>query len=321
MNKKQFVAILILVVLMLLLAPASALAKPDPKGKPTSEPTEEAGNNLSFPVIAVDGFAITPFVTPSFTVAYTGLYPGLTAEEIAALVGAGPWYAQKTEGNEWQADFDDQSTAVDVTYIDWGDNIESVYPKVRTPFRLEVTLYKDLGEGNEMTAYTMAVLEYPSSSTELQGTNNITYDNQYATVISTQPKLVIQYLEGVPADAELTWDTSGYWVYEIVDEGEDPVTITPNIIPVSFAPELNVGGKYIFGASEGGWKPTLTGYYRITFYVPSGSGVSLASAEIRNYADLFTGTASEGTAATPVVVPTDNLTYVDVQVMGKGSRK
>ena len=51
-----------------------------------------------------------------------------------------------------------------------------------------------------MTAYTMAVLEYPSSSTELQGTNMTTYDNPWATVVSGQPKLVIQYLGDDPPE-------------------------------------------------------------------------------------------------------------------------
>ena len=47
--------------------------------------------------------------------------------------------------------------------------------------------------------------------------------------------------------------------------------VSPLEIPVSFAPELNVGGKYIFGASEGGWKPASLGWFRITFYLSKGS--------------------------------------------------
>ncbi len=56
---------------------------------------------------------------------------------------AGSWYAQKVDGNVWQADFE-STGAIDVTFIDWGDNIESVNPKTLRPFRLEVTLYKDV---------------------------------------------------------------------------------------------------------------------------------------------------------------------------------
>ena len=294
MNVRRFVTAMILLALMLTMAPITVTAK---KGGGETTPA----NNLSFPAIAVDGFAITSLTTPSFTVPYAGTYPGLTAAEIAWLQDNGPWYPQKTTGNTWQADFV-SATTVDVSYIDWGDNIEAVNPTVRRPFRLEVTLYKQLD--TPMTAYTMAVLEYPSSADELQGTNTTTYENNFATVISAQPKLVIQYL-GTSVPETMTW-LGTKW-----DIGA--------IVPVSFAPELNVGGKYVFGASVGGWKPTQAGYYRITFYAPVGSGVNLTSAQIGNYTDFSTGTppAGEGTAATPVVDATNNLTYVDVLVIGR----
>lgn len=296
----SFAALVVTVVLVLGL-PAGAMAK----GRP---PVTETTNNLSFPAIAVDGFGIAPLATPSFSVPYAGDYPGLTVDEIAALQTAGPWYPQKTDGNAWQADFAAQ-TAEAVTYVDWGDNIESVSPVVRRPFRLEVVLFKDLLEAT-MTGYTMAVLEYPSSATELQGANTTQYESRYATVISSRPTLVIQfYGEAVPAG--LTW-TGTAWS-------------AGTAVPVSFAPELNVGGKYIYGASVGGWKPTVAGWYRITFFVPTGSGVDLSGAQIGNYADLF-GTVplppegevlaeAEGGGATPVVDGTNNLSYADVYVM------
>lgn len=147
------IAVVGLIVLMLL--PAQAFSK----GKPVVETT----NNLSFPAIAVDGFSISP-VLSSFNVPYVGTYPELTTEEIDALIAVGPWYAQQTAGNVWQAEFKNGVDLEDraVTYVDWGDNIESINPKVRRPFRLEVTLYKELTE--PMTAYKMAVLEYPSET-------------------------------------------------------------------------------------------------------------------------------------------------------------
>jgi hypothetical protein len=282
------------------------LNSPGTKARPV--PGVEVSNNLSFPAIAVDGYTITPLSVSSFTVPYTGTYPGLTDEEIALAQANGPWYPQKTTGNLWQADYVN-SINEDVTYVDWGDNIESVNPKIRTPFRLEVTLYKALT--TTMTAYTMGLLEYPSSSKELQGTNNTTYENNYATIVSSQPKLVIQYLgSSVPY---LTWDATIYrWTLE--DES------VPTNIPVSFAPELNVGGKYIFGASSGGWKPTVVGYYRVTFYIPSSSGISLKYAIVANASNDFSG-PTEGTASFPAVDSTNNLTYVDLLVRAGGSRK
>jgi len=280
---------------MLALIPGTVFAKKGGGEDPS------AINNLSFPAIAVDGFSITPLATPSFTVIYAGDYSGLTADEIAWLQANGPWYPQKTSGNAWQADFVNQG-AEDVTYIDWGDNIESVNPALRSTFRLEVTLYKQLSE--PMTAYKMAVLENPSSPTELQGTNMATYENSYATVVSARPKMVIQYLgASVPA---LTWDADAL-KWKLEDSSY------PTAVSVNFAPELNVGGKYIFGASSGGWKPTSLGYYRLTFYIPNESTINLAIANVRNYADLFTGTG-EGTAATPMIDTDNNLTFVDVLV-------
>jgi hypothetical protein len=281
-------------MLIVALVPAIALAK----GKPPVETT----NNLSFPAIAVDGFAITD-VVEAFVAPYTGLYPGLTEDEIAWLVANGPWYPQKTTENKWNAQFASQS-AEDVTYIDWGDNVESVSPKLRAPFRLEMTLYKALE--TPMTAYTMATLEYPSSSSELQGTNTTTYDGYYATVVSGSPKLVVQYL-GTKVPADLTWNGTA-WV-------KSDSTI-PAIVPVSFGPELNVGGKYVYGASQGGWKPTSLGYYRITFYVPSGSGVNLALGVIANASTGFTP-PTEGKAFA-VLVPDLNLTYIDVLATASG---
>ncbi len=289
---RNYVKVAMFIVIILVLAVAApALGKGKPSGG------ETAVNNLSFPAIAVDGFPIAT-VAPSFTMPYTGTYPGLTADAIALLTASGPWYAQKTV-NKWQAEFVTQSTEA-VTYVDWGDNIESNNPKVGAPTRLEVTLYKELAlhpSGPTMTGYTMAVLEYPSSSTELQGTNTLPYESLWATVVSGQPKLVIQFL-GTTIPTTMTWLGTQWDSY--------------TIIPQTFAPELNVGGKYIFGASQGGWKPANRGYYRITFYVPGGTGVSLATAVVGN----ASGTA--GTAATPKVDGAQNLTYVDVLVVAKG---
>ena len=222
---------------------------------------------------------------------------------------------QKTEGNKWQAEWKTVGS-VNVTFIDWGDVIESVNPKLRRPFRLEVTLYKVEGS---MHGYEMALLEYPSSMDEVQGTNGELYNPGYAAVISNQPKLVLQYIEDLDHEI-LYWDEADYrWKAPNV-EG-DP--IVPPIIPVTFSTELNVGGKYIYGASKGGWKPDQPGFYRVTFYVPENSDISFTTAVIGNAADYLQSPramaeSEEGGAATPFVVPEHNLTYVDVLVVAGG---
>jgi hypothetical protein len=295
-------------------AGSTALAAPPP-GKGNRPPVETT-NNLSFPAIAADGFSITELQTTSFLVEYTGDYPGLTEDEILWLEDNGPWYAQKTAGNAWQAGFalNTVGTDVPVTCVDWGDNIESNNPKLRRPFRLEVVLFKDMG-ATTLKRYTMEELEYPSSANELQGTNTNSFDFQWATVVSSLPDLVVQYLGTTAPTTAPTWDANiSQW------KGYP-------VVPVTFAVELNVGGKYIFGASEGGWKPDALGWYRITFYAPQTSDVRLdQGAVVGNF--LETGviptcteavsTEAEGGAGKPVIDPLNNLSYVDVQVVGGG---
>jgi len=285
------------------------------------------GNNLSFPALSVDGYPINAITTTQFTVPYTGPYTGLSAEEIAALEASGPWYAQKTEGDTWQADYlTDQTVAV--TYVDWGDVIESVNPKVGRPFRVEVQLYKLLNEwsefnpdpdtGNGMTGYVMAMLANPSSPDEVQGNNTLTYEGNLATVVSNEWKLRIQRCgDAIPEAPDLYWN---------VDRWVSP-TITCTDDPISFAVELNVGGKLIYGASTGGWKVNSAGWYRITFYSPQTTNMSLVGATVANYDDfkaapepVLEAESEEGDegAATPVVDDVNNLSYVDVLAVTSG---
>ncbi len=268
--------------------------------------TETLVNNLSFPALLASDYSLTKLPSNSFVKIYDGDYPGLTASEIAALTTTGPWYPQKTEGNYWQADYASLGSNV-VSFVDWGDNIESMNPVLNRPFRLEVVLFAAV---SSMTAYNMALLEYPSSLNELQGTNTTTYLSNWATVATNSAKLVIQKFPLNPP-VEPVWNVNGYW------EGLE----TPSNI--SFAMELNIAGKLIYGASEGGWKPTEIGNYRITFYTPSNM-VDLSHAIIDNYANYISpstiavsAASSEG-AGFPIVDVNNNLTYVDVKVVTSG---
>ena len=267
---------------------------------------EPAGNNLSFPVFAIDGYAISA-VQENLTVEYSGPYDGLTAEELLYLEANGPWYAQKVVGNVWQAEFSNANEPLEVTFIDWGDVIESVNPVVGRPFRLETTMYVDISD-DPMNGYTMAMLAFPSSPKEAQGTNGVLYDANWATVVSSSPTLIIQRLmpEALP-----NWNSeAGMWT------GEGVLAPLANFM---FAPELNVGGKYIYGASTGGWRPTIDGTYRLTFFMRGTTNISVVNAVIGNYSG---NTADqwglpENRAATAVVDPVNNLSYVDVTVVRK----
>ncbi len=308
MKARRLVTVLMLVSLLLALNFEMTAAKGGPGGGGGGGGGGETavGNNLSFPVIYADGFTISA-VTQSLTVPYVGPYADLSEEQMAALEGS-TWYAQKVEGNTWQAGTLPPGGTVPIYGIDWGDNIEAVNPTVGRPFRLEVVLYKKLDA--PATAYTMAVLAFPSSPKEVQGTNGVTFTSDYATVVSRQPALTIQYIQGLDP-AALTWSVDRW----VTPDG------APRVTPVGFGTELNVAGKYIYGASEGGWKPDQAGVYRITYYIKAPTQLSLGSAIIVNSSELVTPTASiladEGSAATPVVDAANNLTYVDVTVVGK----
>lgn len=267
-----------------------------------------AGNNLSFPAVAADGFGITAVSTALFATPYDGPYTGLTDEDIAALAGH-TWYAQKTDGNVWQAAYrvNPVGTPVHLYGVDWGDNVEAVDPLLGQPFRLEVTLYEKLTE--PLAGYTMRVLANPSSPDEAQGTNTTTYPSDFATVASNLPKLDIQYLGDTPTTG-LVWNGSAW-------------TRDGDILPfttVTFGPELNVAGKYVYGAAEGGWRPVQTGTYRLTMRFPA-SDISLTDAVIGNYADWAAGTETtteeETGAAKPVIDTANNITYVDVTVVDR----
>jgi hypothetical protein len=301
-RRSKAVLSLSVVTALALLVPVGALAKGPPVRVETT-------NNLSFPAIAVDGFAITDLEAPSFVDIYSGPYTGLSAEQLALVQGKDIYAQKDPDGdgvvNKWQADYASQP-AVDVDVIDWGDNIESVDAFVRRPFRLEVVLF-DNTLLEPMTGYNMLMLANPSSPDEVQGTDTTTYPSESATVISSKPKLVIQAL-GDADPANLTWDVnSSRWL-----NGTAALPTTS----IGFAPELNVAGKYIYGASTGGWKPTVAGVYRVTFYIPTDTAVNLRLAEIAAPIpeEEVTAEAEEGGGATPQIDRTNNLTYVDITV-------
>ena len=327
-SNARWAVVLTLIVVLVFAVAGGAIAQkggipgaPPDKGGGGGGHTDTATNNLSFPAIAADNFSISGPVTELLTVPYTGDYTGLTEEELTALEGF-DWYAQKVDGNKWQALFELAGSAPVYVYgVDWGDNIESVSPTVRNPYRLELVLYDEAADwpatSEQDNAYTMALLANPSSPDEIQGTNGVPYNSAFATVVSVKPKLLIQditnYLD--PDDPELTWDGTR-WVSG---------TAVPAPTYPTFAPELNVAGKYIFGGSRGGWKPATAGVYRVTFYLPTDSSISLASAGLGNLVGglwnwideppITTAEADEGDpVATPVLLRDKNLTYVDLTV-------
>lgn len=313
MFRKLLTTFVILVVIASLAPAAMAFAK----GKPPVEST----NNLSFPVIWSEGVKMTvagTMLQASLAAPYDINLDGFITE--ADMLDCGGTlayaYAQKTVGNIWQAENAVATAPVYISEIDWGDSLESVDMKVRRPVRIELSLYKLLD--TPMTGYTMVMLANPSSPDEVQGacattnpgdnTTALTYAGTESTVYSPYGKLVLQKI----GDAStLTWNGTQW-----VGDASAPISI-------SFAGELNVGGKVIYGLSTGGWKPTEIGTYRITFYLPTDKNTFFdENTIIRLATETEVVITEEGgdVGGTASVDWANNLTYIDINVVAGGGR-
>lgn len=229
----------------------------------------KAGNNLSFPVIWSDGVVKSLRGTYGDPV-FGGLY--FTADNYN-------WYVQNDPLNEWQAQSvnavtEGFETPVEVTTIDWGDNLEAKAWPFGSQIRVETVLYKTLT--TPMTAFTMQI-EDPTQSglTEVWGTNGVTYDSYEATVYSGTAKLVIQKLLKDREDSTLTttWDpTRSAWTGDIGTPLFESGVWNAVDGPTAYSAEINVQGKVIYGYN---WVTRKTasgaGDYRITFVLDPSS--------------------------------------------------
>lgn len=314
-------------------------------GKPV---TESITNNLSFPVIWSEGIALVqpvPLSSSKFTIPYDVSGDGKITD--ADKIDGYYQFAQKNPGNVWQAGTYTPTgvQTINVSTVDWGDSLESRPLSVGKPVRVELTLYKDLTGGDivdaagtsvtSLTTFPMNVLANPSSPNEVQGAGATEYPinagdittveddrlnaipGTQATVYSPYTKLVIQQLVGDVPDGYLTWDgNNNKW---IDPDPTDAIGVKDPLTGITFAGELNVGGKVIYGLSQGGWRPTSTGEYRITFSLPVNGNAQLDQAEVINVG----GEANTGYTKPQILADAiTNLSYIDVQVItGGGGRQ
>ena len=334
--------VLVFVLIIALLAPAGA-AWADPggggkggfiggggKGGGGGGHTETAGNNLSFPVIMVDGVLLLPgtFGIDKFE------NPFLEPSGFAPDAEGVWWFPQKTEGNSWQA----ESSILDgadclVDEVDWGDSLESVPMKVGRPVRIEASFYKtDLV--TPMKAYAMTMLANPSSPDEVQGAgvenwswsvDDATFlgspKTSYipeATIYSPGVKLVIQKI--LDPVATLSWDeTTTQWTSVSADAIGTPIR------PI-FSSELNVGGKVIYGLSQGGWRPSTVGVYRLTIFLEGGvenntqltGNTQIRQSIPEESVNALEDEGEEPSGGTAQIDSLHNLTYIDINVVTGG---
>lgn len=248
--------------------------------------SEEGGNNLSFPVIWAEGVAVTLPGEPGVEPVLDGnwwYWWGTTPEgdplscppdpqnnaicEDGSSPGGGAVrvFVQQDTGNVWQAGTADWSAApVDVTWIDWGDNLEAVDWNIRSMVRTEVVLLQDLAPEDAMTEYLMRHLSglginemWGVETTGNPPVAQIVDPNLQATIFSPCARLTIQRLNVLRDDArlsDLVWVPGIGWT-EGPGVGWD--LINPAIFnqavheagdgPGFYNAEVNVKGKVIFG--------------------------------------------------------------------------
>lgn len=253
-------------------------------GKPVSE---DAGNNLSYPVIWAEGVQKTLRGTPEMIPVLDGEWWhwwGIEGEDPATTVilscppdpddeafcddslvgsvgdppGEGSYrsYLQQDEWNVWQAEHAVAPAPLSVDWIDWGDNLESVDWYTRSQVRTEVVLIKDLE--TPMGAYEMLHtagwgIEEVHGLAVLDGVAQ-GYLSDQATVYSHCARLTIQRLAVAREDPvldQLAWVPGSGWIYP------EPGVINPPIFnlpvyeggdgPGYYSAEINVKGKVIYG--------------------------------------------------------------------------
>ena len=273
---------------------------------------EVATNNLSVPVIWSDGKTMT----------LPGVYGAPVFGGTPITIDGVKYYENGDPANQWQAQTltSTPATPVDVSFVDWGDNLESRAWSTKAQIRVETTLRQNLT--SPMTGFTMKSLGGVDKD-EIWGTDTKTYDaslaNPGALVYSGAARLTIQQLTKPAADAKLTWNPStDLW------EGDALAPTFNSGAWADYGAEINASGGIVYGYN---WKPTVGGYYRITFSLESDNAVSgvtlnthfdttqiFASAEETETVTKVKGgtTAGGGVAAVDVA---NDLSYIDLTVL------
>jgi hypothetical protein len=345
------------------------------------KPDAEAGNNLSFPVIWAEGVTKVLPGTPGMAPELEGVWwyqwgtngtdPDVTPASCAPdpddnaycddglPLSVGPLpgadaadnplplakaYLQKDKLNTWQAGSADWSAApVNVDWIDWGDNLESLAWTLRSQVRTEVVLFQDLDV--PMLEYQMrhtsgwgidevhGLAADPGTDTALLGPGT------QATVYSYCARLTIQKLavsRDDPALADLIWVSGEGWTEP---EGYETDLINSHLFngsvheggdgPGYYSAEINVKGRIIYGYT---WNVRSlnegAGDYRLTFSFDETCGTaSLNTYFVEGTTEIMVPLEEEevvieaepvSTGGVGVLDFDNNLTYIDISIVEKG---
>ncbi|GAA4280944.1 hypothetical protein GCM10022260_13650 [Gaetbulibacter aestuarii] len=336
-----------------------------PGGGGHEPPTETAGNNLSFPVIFADGGTkVLPGTMEAYSLQGVWWYvwgedpvdpqaplyscQPLDTDESLCSDGSVPGdgistlfkaYIQKDPDNVWQA----YNTSVppgetlNIDWVDWGDDLESIAWKINSKVRTEVVLLEDIDSVTEFAMRhvdSWGIDEVHGAQTTLNN-EPIYGPGTQATVYTPNGRLTVQKLNFNKSSIDpsrLTWIPGTGWTET---NPEDPNIINEAIFdqavseagtgPEYFNAEINVKGKIMFGYT---WDVSSLnegeGYYRMTFSFDEGDE-ALGTAKFNEFTQIIVAEEEEetvsvaeeggpGSGGVPVMDPSNNLTYIDILV-------
>ncbi|GGK18188.1 hypothetical protein GCM10007962_10470 [Yeosuana aromativorans] len=333
---------------------------------------ETAGNNLSFPVIFADGGSkVLPGTMGAYSLEGVWWYvwgedpidpqaPLYSCEPLdntsgKCKDGSDPGdgistvykaYIQKDAKNIWQA----YNTSVpagetlNIDYVDWGDNLESLDWTLTSQVRTEMVLLQDIDSVTEFSMRhvdSWGIDEVHGLQTTLQ--DQVIYGpGTQATVYTPNARFTVQKLNVASLDQvtdKLSWEPKMGWTE--VNPSDNMVNDAIFNMAVSEAgdgpgyynAEINVKGKIIYGytwnvreMNEG------SGYYRLTFSFDEGNE-AIGTAKFDEFTQIIVPIEEEestetakttetqeapGGGGTAVMDWLNNLTYMDVYIKAKG---
>ena len=335
---------------------------------------ETGGNNLSFPVIFADGGSkVLPGTLGQYSLEGVWWYvwgedpidpqaPLYSCEPLdntsgKCKDGSTPGdgnspvykaYIQKDLKNVWQA-YNAPVPAgetLNVDWVDWGDNLESLAWKINSKVRTEMVLYEDI---DSVTQFSMRHVDSWGID-EVHGLQATLEDEPVygpgtqATVFTPNARFTIQKLnykrESIDP-SRLTWIPETGWTEaasENVDIINEPIfnqaVSEAGDGPAFFNAEINVKGKIMFGYT---WDVNKLnqgeGYYRITFSFDEGNA-AIGTAKFDEFTQIIVAEEEEGeeepteaakvteiaeeggpgNGGVGIMDPANNLTYMDILI-------
>lgn len=293
---------------------------------------EEAGNNLSVPLLWSEAAYPPPITTP-VTEQFEGVVESghvVARDETSAECDGA---LQKDAGNVWQSDVALAEGGA-ISTVDWGDNLEAMDPnRSRAYTRVEMGLYSTLEE--PATGYDMCWIEGRGQN-EVWGAQVTGGAGNWAAVTSEQTEAMVYTagarltIQRIVPDRTYTWNAATHqWQGTGADAPYYSGAIHEGAAdgPGSFGSEVTVSGRLSYGYLwDAGSAPQ--GEYRLTFSLDGaagdfpGSGTSMAGAsilvseeeELAAVAGEEIGAMAEGSGNTAVMRGDLELTYIDVTV-------